>query len=74
VSDTSRVAAALQASIHRGLTGSERLRVALDMSLAVRQLSLTRLRRQHPDWSELDLKRELMRYAFLPAALPLPLS
>jgi hypothetical protein len=44
------------------------------MSLAVRQLSLTRLRRQHPDWSELDLKRELMRYAFLPAALPLPLS
>lgn len=70
MSDTSRAAAALQASIHRRLTGSQRLRVALDMSLAARELSLTRLRRQHPDWSELDLKRELLRYAFLPAALP----
>ena len=72
LSDTSRDAAALQTSIHRRLTGSQRLRVALDMSLDARELSLTRLRRQHPDWSEADLKRELLRYAFLPAPLPVP--
>ncbi|HLF06395.1 MAG TPA: hypothetical protein VI893_04375 [Thermoplasmata archaeon] len=72
MSDTSRIAAELQATIHRRLTGSERLGIALDMSLTVRQLSLSRLRLQHPDWSERDLERELLRYAFLPAALPLP--
>jgi len=74
LSDTSQAAAAIQADIHRRLTGAERFRVALDMSLAVRALSLARLRREHPDWSELDLKREILRYAFLPAALPLPQS
>ena len=73
LSDTSRVVVELQASIHRGLTGSERLRIALDMSLAVRELSLSRLRAEHPDWSEVDLKCELLRYAFLPAPVPPPL-
>lgn len=72
MSDTSREAAALQASIQRRLTGPERLRIALDMSQFARELALSRLRLQHPDWSEVDLKRELLRYAFLPAPLPLP--
>jgi len=74
MSDTSRVAAALQAEIYRRMTGAERLRIALDMSLAVRELSMARLQRQHPDWSELALKRELLRYAFLPAAPPFKLE
>ncbi len=72
MSDTSRAAAALQASIHRRLTGSQRLTIALEMSDFVRKLSLSRLRAEHPEWSEQDLKRELVRYAFLPATLPLP--
>lgn len=71
--DTTPEMEALQMSIHRRLSGAERLSLAWEMSLAVRELALTRLRRQHPDWSEADLKRELLRYAFLPSRLPVPL-
>ena len=76
--DTSQAALTLQVSIHRGLTGAQRLQVALDMSEWARELCLTRLRRRHPEWSDRDLKRELLRYAFLSgdgprAELPLPL-
>jgi len=77
VRDTTPMAAALQASIHRRLTGVDRLGLALEMSLTARELSRTRLRREHPDWSEAQLTRELLRYAFLstptPTPLPLPL-
>ncbi|MGH7563405.1 MAG: hypothetical protein ACREK5_03165 [Gemmatimonadota bacterium] len=71
--DTSPEAEAIQTSIHRQLSGADRLRMALEMSLAARELSLSRLRSQHPDWSELELKRELLRYAFLSGSLPAPL-
>ena len=71
--DTSPSAAATQASIQRKLTETQRLAVACDMSQLVRSLALARLRRQHPDWSDVELKRELLRYAFLPDPLPPPL-
>lgn len=71
--DTSPFAAVTQAAIQRKLTGSQRLAVACDMSQVVRALALARLRRQHPDWSDLELKREILRYAFLPDPLPLGL-
>ncbi|MGH7570634.1 MAG: hypothetical protein ACREMK_02180 [Gemmatimonadota bacterium] len=71
--DTSPEAEAVQTSIHRKLTGAERLRRALEMSLAARELSLTRLRNRHPDWSEFELKRELLRYSFPSGSLPPPL-
>ena len=70
VTDTSPEAAALQISIQRKMTGAERLRLALEMSYAVRELALARLRREHPDWSDWELKRELLRYAFGSASLP----
>ena len=73
VSDTSPEAAAIQASIIRNMTGEQRLMLALDMSLMARELALTRLRLQHPDWSEWELKRELLRYAFGSEPLPPPL-
>jgi hypothetical protein len=73
VSDTSPEAAAIQASILRSMTGEQRLMLAVDMSLAARELALTRLRLQHPDWSEWELKRELLRYAFGSDPLPPPL-
>jgi len=72
LSDTSQTAAELQLSIYRKLTGSQRLAIAFDLSQTVRELALARLRRQHPEWSDLDLKRELIRYAFLPGKPPLP--
>ena len=70
MSDTSPQAAALQTKIYQKLTGEQRLTLAWDMSLAARELCLTRLRQQHPDWQEVDFKRELLRYALLPAPLP----
>ena len=73
MTDTSPEAAALQISIQRKLTGAERLQLALDMSYAARELALARLRREHPDWSDWELKRELLRYAFGSAPLPAPL-
>jgi hypothetical protein len=73
LNDTSATSAALQLSIHRKLTGAQRLQLALEMSHAVRELALTRLRAQHPDWSHFELLRELLRYAFYPDPLPPPL-
>jgi hypothetical protein len=70
VKDTSPDATLRQVEILRKLTGAERLRTAFEMSDMARELSLTRLRDEHPDWSEARLKRELLRYAFLPDDLP----
>ena len=71
--DTTEVADALQREIYRRLDGVSRLRLALDMSVAARALSLARLRRQHPDYSDLDLKKALLRLAFPTDTLPPPL-
>jgi hypothetical protein len=71
--DTTKEADALQREIWRQLDGPSRLRVALDMSVAARTLALARLRRQHPDYSDLDLKKALLRLAFLTGVLPPPL-
>lgn len=71
--DTSPEAAEIQADIYRRMSGEERLRLAMEMSMAARELTLARLRAQHPGWSEFELKRELLRYAFGSAPLPPPL-
>jgi hypothetical protein len=42
----------------------------MDMCDIAREMTLTRLRFQHPDWSAAELNRELVRYAFLPGRLP----
>ena len=71
--DTSQDVAALQVDIYKKMTGAQRFAIACDMSDTVREFALARLRQQHPEWSDLDLKRELLRYAFLPGPLPPPL-
>lgn len=73
MTDTSPEAVSIQAGIHRRLTGAQRLALAFELSEMVRELCLARLRREHPDWSDRELKRELLRYAFLPGAPPAPL-
>jgi len=73
MNDTSPEAAFRQVEVLRKLTGEERMGIAFEMSDMARELSLTRLREEHPDWSEAQLKRELLRYAFLPDDLPEPL-
>jgi len=70
VADTSRDAAAVQLEIHRKLSGEQRLLLALEMSQFARDLCSARIRQEHPDWSEVQVKRELLRLAFLPNPLP----
>jgi len=73
MSDTSPDVTEIQASIHRRMTGAERLKLAFEMSITARELTLARLRARHPDWSDRELKRELLRYAFGSEPLPEPL-
>lgn len=68
--DTGQTAAAIQVEVLRSLAGSERFFLAFQLSLAAREMALARLSRQHPDWSEAELKRELVRYAFHPGRIP----
>ena len=67
-SDTSPEAAAIQAEIFRRMTPEERLRIALELSEEMRNIALSGLRSRHPEMSEEQLKREMMRimYGFVP--------
>ena len=62
--DTSAEAAAVQARIHRSLSGSQRLLIALQMSETVRELAFSRLRMEHPECEESDIRRMFLRSQF----------
>jgi hypothetical protein len=68
--DTSPAAHAIQADIQRSMTGEQRLILAYEMSMFARELSRERIRREHPEWPEGQVTRELLRLALLPAPLP----
>ncbi|HEX6909577.1 MAG TPA: hypothetical protein VF142_04265 [Longimicrobium sp.] len=68
--DTSARAAEVQASIYRRMSGSERVQLAYEISMTAREFAASRIRHEHPEWSEADVRRELLRIAFLPAPLP----
>jgi hypothetical protein len=55
------------------MTGEQRLLMAFEMSIFARELSEERIRREHPEWPETQVARELLRLAFLPAQMPAPL-
>jgi len=71
--DTTEDADARQREIVRRLGGPSRLLLALDMSLAARAFTLARLRRRHPEYSERELNKALLRLAFAANDLPPPL-
>ena len=73
MTDTTRRAAAIQTRVLRGLGGSRRLTMALEMSLFARELALTRLGRQHPEWSDRELNLELLRQVYPSLSHPLSL-
>lgn len=56
------------------MTGEQRLLLALEMSLFARKLARERLRREHSEWSEAQIARELVRLALLPAPMPAQLQ
>ena len=60
----------IQRSIQRRMTGEERLRLACEMSDLARDLCRTRIRQQHPDWTDAEVTRELVRAAFSPRPSP----
>lgn len=70
ISDTSPEAAEIQLEVFRRMTGEQRLKIAMEMSDFARELSLSRIRAEHPEWSEWQVKRELLRLDFLPHPLP----
>ena len=70
LSDTSSQARDVQLQILRALPGERRLLLAIEMSLFARELAKQGIRRDHPEWVETQVTRELLRLAFLPAPLP----
>jgi hypothetical protein len=70
VTDTSPEARAKQDEILRAMSGEQRMALAYEMSMFARDLAREGIRRDHPDWTEAQIARELLRLAFLPAPLP----
>ena len=52
------------------MSGEEKILLALDMSLFARELARQRICEDHPEWSDAQINRELLRLAFLPHPLP----
>lgn len=68
--DTSLAAQAVQLDIQRAMSGEQRILLAFEMSLFVRELAREGIRREHPEWPEARVARELLRLAFFPEPLP----
>ena len=59
--DTSRQADEIHMDVLRRMTGSERLRIALNLSDLARKLTLTRIQRGHHRFSRRQLVLEFLR-------------
>jgi hypothetical protein len=70
ISDTTPEAQAVQLELHRAMTGEQRLLLAFEMCEFARELNRARLRIEHPEWTEQQIARELLRLAFFPKPLP----
>jgi hypothetical protein len=70
ITDTTPEAAARQLAILRSMSGEQRMTLAYEMSMFVRELMREGIQRDYPDWTEAQVKRELLRRAFFPAPLP----
>lgn len=68
--DTSPAAKTVQMEILRAMSGEQRILLALEMSIFARELAKEGIRREHPEWPEALVARELLRLAFFPAPLP----
>jgi hypothetical protein len=70
ISDTTPKAQEVWLRMQRSLTGEQRLLKALELSRLVKEMMKAGIRRDHPDWNEEQIGRELLRLAFLPHPLP----
>jgi len=70
ISDTTPEARSLQFEIWRKMSGEQRMALAYEMSMFARELMKEGIRHDHPEWTEEQVTREVLRLAFLPAPLP----
>ncbi len=70
ITDTTPEAKALQIRIQSAMTGEQRITLAYEMSMFARDLAKEGIRCDHPEWTEAQIARELLRLAFLPEPLP----
>jgi Rv0078B-related antitoxin len=70
ISDTTPEAQAVQLQLHRAMTGEQKILLAYEMSMFGRELNRARLQQEHPEWTEAEISRELLRLAFFPNPLP----
>ena len=52
------------------MTGEQRLLMALEMSIFVKELQKARIRQEHPEWPDTEVTRELLRLTFQPGPAP----
>lgn len=70
LSDTSPAAKKLQTDIFASMSGEQRILWALEASDLTREFAKSKIRRDHPDWTEAQISREVLRLQFLPGELP----
>jgi hypothetical protein len=70
ITDTTPEARARQLEILRAMSGEQRVTLAYEMSMFMREIAEEGIRRDHPDWTEAQIARELLRRAFFPAPFP----
>ncbi|HET9405774.1 MAG TPA: hypothetical protein VFO39_00910 [Candidatus Sulfotelmatobacter sp.] len=68
--DTSPEAEAVQLRILRSMTGEQRVQIAFDLTTLTQEFARAGIRADHPEWSESQITRELLRRAFLPNPMP----
>lgn len=52
------------------MTGEQKVLLAFEISAFDQGVRKQKIRREHPDWSELQVKHEILRQAFLPDPAP----
>lgn len=70
ISDTHPEVEAMQLERLRSMTGEQRLLMGIDISTLSRALMKAGVKKEHPDWSEPQIMREVMRLTFFPQPLP----
>lgn len=70
LSDTSPAAKQRQKEIFAAMSGEERILRMLEGSLLVREFAKSKIRADHPEWTEAQVARELLRLQFLPGKIP----
>ena len=69
-SDTSHEAAAVQLAVYRRMSPGRKLELAMQASRVARELAFAGIRRVHPGWTEVEIKREFLRRQFPPDQVP----